>query len=234
MEKVTKFEDSLFYDVSAWSLPHAYGVKSFELKQNPKTHMGEKLDEIVLNGGEVIGGRARSAYIMKWNRYYAPKSLYKILDAGIKPRLSKLPFSTMINGNEVKFERGSIIVPVNQRDADSKITPREIYEMMAELSKSDHVQIYSTNSAATTTGSFLGRASHSVLEKPEVAILSGPGSSSYGVGEIWHLTNFRMHIPSSLIDAINLIVPLTFFFVKCNLLIYDFMHFISFYIWLPC
>ena len=204
MEKVTKFEDSLFYDVSAWSLPHAYGVKSFELKQNPKTHMGEKLDEIVLNGGEVIGGRARSAYIMKWNRYYAPKSLYKILDAGIKPRLSKLPFSTMINGNEVKFERGSIIVPVNQRDADSKITPREIYQMMADLSKSDHVQIYATNSAATTTGSFLGGASHSVLEKPEVAILSGPGSSSYGVGEIWHVTNFRMHIPSSLVDASNL------------------------------
>ena len=204
MEKVIKFEDSLFYDVSAWTLPYAYGVKSFELKQNPKTHMGPKLDKIVLNGGEVIGGRARSAYIMKWNRYYAPKSLYKILDSGINPRLANAPFSAMINGKEVEFERGSIIIPVNQRDADSKITQREIYQMMTDLSKSDHVQIYASNSAATSSGSFLGGASHSVLEKPKVAILSGPGSSSYGVGEIWHVTNFRMKMPSSLIDADNL------------------------------
>ena len=204
MEKVTEFKDSLFYDVSAWSLPQAYGVKSFELKQNPKTHMGYKLDEIVLNGGEVLGGRAKSAYIMKWDRYYAPKSLYKILDSGIKPRLANKPFSVIIDGNNVEFDRGSIVIPVNQRDADSKITEREIYQMMTALSKSDHVQIYASNTAATSSGAFLGGASHSVLQKPKVAILSGPGTSSYGVGEIWHVTNFRMNIPSSLINANNL------------------------------
>ena len=204
MEKVTKFEDSLFYDVSAWSLPLAYGVESFELKQNPRTHMGPRLDAIVLNGGEVIGGRAKSAYIMKWNRYYAPKSLYKILNSDIKPRLANAPFSAIINGNKVEFERGSIIIPVNQRDADSKITQRQIHQLMESLSKSDHVQIYASNTAATSSGSFLGGASHAVLEKPKVAILSGPGTSSYGVGEIWHLTNARMKIPSSLLNAENL------------------------------
>lgn len=132
------------------------------------------------------------------------KAYIKILDSGINPRLANAPFSAMINGKEVEFERGSIIIPVNQRDADSKITQREIYQMMTDLSKSDHVQIYASNSAATSSGSFLGGASHSVLEKPKVAILSGPGSSSYGVGEIWHVTNFRMKMPSSLIDADNL------------------------------
>ena len=42
------------------------------------------------------------------------------------------------------------------------------------------------------------------IEKPKVAILSGSGTSSYGVGEIWHLTNSRMKIPSSLLNAENL------------------------------
>ena len=77
MEKVTKFEDSLFYDVSAWSLPNAYGVKSFELKQNPKTYMGAKLDEIVLNGGEIIGGRARSAYTVSYTHLTLP-TIYSV------------------------------------------------------------------------------------------------------------------------------------------------------------
>ena len=74
MEKVTTFEDSLFYDVSAWTLPLAYGVKTFELKQNPVAYMGAQLEPVSLDGGDVIGGRAKSAYLMKWNRYYAPKA----------------------------------------------------------------------------------------------------------------------------------------------------------------
>ena len=31
MEKVVMFTDSLFYDVSAWTLPLAYGVDSYQL-----------------------------------------------------------------------------------------------------------------------------------------------------------------------------------------------------------
>ena len=37
-----------------------------------------------------------------------------------------------------------------------------------------------------------------------MAVLSGDGTSAYGVGEIWHLVNYRMKIPISLLDANNL------------------------------
>ena len=204
MERVTTFEDSLFYDVSAWTLPLAYGVKSHELKQNPKSHLGSILKAQILDGGKVIGGKAESAYLMKWNRYYAPKSLYKILDAGIYPRLVNKPFIATIDGKNIQFERGTIVIPVNQRDANATISQKQIHEMMNDLAYTNHVQIYASNTAATTSGAFLGGASHRVLKKPTVAILSGEGTSSYGVGEIWHLTNFRMEIPSSLLDANNL------------------------------
>ena len=204
MEKVTTFEDSLFYDVSAWTLPLAYGVKTYELKQNPLAYMGSKLERIELDGGQLVGGRAKSAYLMKWNRYYSPKSLYTILEAGIRPRLTTEPFTVVVAGEEMNFDRGTIVIPVYQRDANSNISESDLYNMMRNIAKTNHVNIFASNSAATPSGPDLGGAFQGVLQKPTVALLSGDGTSSYGVGEIWHLLNFRMGIPVSLINAKNL------------------------------
>ena len=204
MEKVTNFEDSLFYDVSAWSLPLAYGVDYYEMKQNLESYLGGKLKPVKLNGGIVIGGRAQSAYLMKWNRYYNPKSLYSILDSGIFPRLTTASFEASIDGKNFVFDRGTIVIPVSQRDADASLSPNQIYDLMKRLASEDHAEIYATNSASTPVGPDLGGAFQSILSKPRVAILSGPGTSAYGVGEIWHLLNYRMKVPVSLLDAKNL------------------------------
>ena len=201
MEKVVTFRDSLFYDVSAWTLPLAYGVESYELRQNPSAYLGTQLSPVELNGGDVIGGRAQSAYLMKWDRYYAPKALYTILNSGILPRLTTLPFSAIIDGKEIQFDRGTIVIPVHQRDADVNISPDDIYKMVTHLAELDHVSIYATNSAATPMGPDLGGAFQGVLHKPKVAIFSGEGTSSYSVGEVWHLLNHKMGIPVSLLNA---------------------------------
>jgi len=201
MERMTTFEDSLFYDVSAWTLPLAYGVESYELKQNPNAYIGTQLGMVELDGGMLIGGKAKSAYLMKWDRYYAPKSLYSIMDLGIRPRLTTQAFSAVVDGKEVQFDRGTIVIPAYQRDADATITQEKIHKMMIHLAKMDHVNIYASNTASTPSGPDLGGAYQGVLQKPKVAILSGDGTSSYGVGEVWHLLNFRMGIPVSLLNA---------------------------------
>ena len=201
MERMTTFEDSLFYDVSAWTLPLAYGVESYELKQNPNAYIGPQLGLVELDGGMLTGGKAKSAYLMKWDRYYAPKSLYSIMDLGIRPRLTTQAFSAVVDGKEVQFDRGTIVIPAYQRDADATITQEKIHKMMIHLAKMDHVNIYASNTASTPSGPDLGGAYQGVLQKPKVAILSGDGTSSYGVGEVWHLLNFRMGIPVSLLNA---------------------------------
>ena len=206
MERMTTFEDSLFYDVSAWTLPLAYGVESYELKQNPKAYIGTQLDPVELDGGMLIGGKAKSAYLMKWDRYYAPKSLYSIMDSGIRPRLTTQAFSAVVEGKEIQFDRGTIVIPAYQRDADATISQEKIHKMMIHLAKTDHVNIYASNTASTPSGPDLGGAYQGVLQKPKVVILSGDGTSSYGVGEVWHLLNFRMGIPVSLLNAKQLSV----------------------------
>ena len=69
MEKVTSFNDSLFYDVSAWSLPLAAGVDYIELKQNPSAIIGDELPDGYFTAGEKLGGRATYASILVWVIY---------------------------------------------------------------------------------------------------------------------------------------------------------------------
>jgi len=204
MEKVTAFEDSLFYDVSAWTLPLAFGVDYYEVKQKPDAFLGAKLKAMNLDGGELVGGKATSAYLMPWNRYFNPKSLYSILDRGILPRITTAPFSAEIAGKSMQFKRGTIVIPVVQRDADATITAAELHRLMEKLVSEDHVQIYATNSSSTPNGPDLGGAFQGVLKKPHVALLSGAGTSAYGSGEIWHLIDNRMNIPVSRLNAENL------------------------------
>ena len=98
MEQVTTFTDSLFYDVSAWTLPLAMGVPSGELRSYSDDLAGAEITEAAFDGGELIGGHGSYAYLMEWDRYFAPRALYRILDAGLRPRLARQPFSVAVGG----------------------------------------------------------------------------------------------------------------------------------------
>ena len=203
MEKVTDFNDSLFYDVSSWSLPLSAGVEYIELKQNPSAIIGEELPDNFFTSGQKIGGRATYAYIMEWGDYYAPRALYKILDSGISPLMAMKPFSITINGEKEEFEKGSIIVPLVQRDNHSNVTKDDVHNIIRKIAAEEFINIYAVNTGLSNYGPDLGGL-HRVINIPKVAILSGKGTSAYSVGQVWHLLNEKMHIPLSLINTDNL------------------------------
>lgn len=213
MERVTTFEDSLFYDVSAWTLPLAMGVKSGELQRYSGDLAGAEITTADFDGGRLIGGHGAYAYLMEWDRYYAPRALYRILDAGLRPRVARKPFSLTTGGSdgsggpggpggsEKTFDRGTIIIPVAQRDAASTVTAEQVRELIDRVVAEDHVIVHGTDTGLTPSGGDLGGPTSPVLVKPEVALLSGPGTRAYEVGETWHLLNERFGIPVSLVDA---------------------------------
>lgn len=202
MERVTSFEDSIFYDVSAWSLPLAMRVRTGKLHKYDDGLAGKEITKVVFDGGQVIGGQKMPyAYLMRWDRYFAPRALYRILNSGIRPRLARESFSLVIDGTEQTFERGTIIIPVAQRDAISRIANPKVRELIDLVVAEDHVVVHSVDTGLTQVGNDLGSPNSPVLVKPEVAILSGPGTRAYEVGETWHLLNERFGIPVSLIDT---------------------------------
>ena len=204
LERVTTFTDSLFYDVSAWTLPLAMGVESGELRRYSDDLAGAEVTAADYDGGRLIGGHGSYAYLMEWDRYYAPRALYRILDAGIRPRLAVNPFTLATGGTggtERSFDRGTIIIPVSQRDAASTVTPEQVRALIDRVVAEDHVVVHRADTGLTPSGGDFGGPSARVLAKPEIALLSGPGTRAYEVGETWHLLNERFGIPVSLVDA---------------------------------
>ncbi|GIV60926.1 MAG: peptidase M14 [Rhodothermaceae bacterium] len=197
MERVHTFEDSLFYDVSTWTLPLAFDVPHAALRQAPDGLLGPALTRVTRDGGRLVGGRSEVAYVMRWNRYFAPRALYKLQAAGVRPRLMPDPFTVRTGGQEVAFERGAVIIPVVGRDGPVG----GVHDLVARLVEEDHVEIYAVEAGLTPAGPDLGGPGTTVLEQPRLALITGDGTSAYDAGEVWHLLTERFRIPVTLLDA---------------------------------
>ena len=197
MERVTEFPDSLFYDVSAWTLPLAFGVRAAELKQDLSPYLGSEISDVQLDGGEVVGGEAAYAYLMPWGRYFAPRALHKLQEAGLRPRLLTEPVSARVDGSPRRFQRGVVTIPV----AGADVSPDSVHALVRQIAEDDHVRFFAAETGLTPSGPDLGGRSTVALEQPRIALLTGGGTSSYNAGEVWHLLSERFGIPVSLLDV---------------------------------
>jgi hypothetical protein len=184
----TQFKDSLFYDVSAWTFNHAFGVDYAENISLAKA--GNEITDLKMN----IGGTSSKSdygYLMPWNEYYTPKALNAVLQKGLRAKVSMKNFKN--GGNS--YEYGTIFIPVQNQKLDAD----ELYQFLNKVANESHVKI-----AGVTTGLNdgidLGSSNFSAIKKPKVAMLVGSGVVSYDSGEIWHLFDQRFDMRLTRID----------------------------------
>ena len=197
-EKVTTFEDSIFYDVSTWNFPLAFNIPYGEITRPRQATalQGDRLLELPEISGKVSGGLSNIGYVFHWKHYYAPKALYFLQKKNIRTRVATEPFSIDFGNTSEEFGYGSILVPSQIQD----IGPEQLYEIVKEAAKTSGIEIFATTTSFTTRGINLGSGSFAALDKPEVLMLAGPGVDSREAGEIWHLLDYRYHIPVTLVE----------------------------------
>ncbi|MEM6764979.1 MAG: M14 family zinc carboxypeptidase [Bacteroidota bacterium] len=183
-EKRTSFQDSLFYDVSTWTLPLAFNIPYAELSSVPDTR-GEI--EASLGEGEMIGGSSEYAYVFEWQGYYAPRALNSVLEAGLRAKVAEKTFTN----SGKSFSLGSILVPV----ANQSMSSEEIGSLMEEIAKQDGIEVYAIKTGFSNNGVDLGSRSFHTLTPSKILLVVGNGVRSYDAGEVWHLLDQRMHMP---------------------------------------
>ncbi len=196
-ERRTTFSDSLFYDVSTWTMPYAFNLPFAELsnRQFDSELLGEVFDGVMKSTGDVVGEASNYAYAFEWDEYYAPRALYRILEAGGKAKVGKLQFSAVTQAGEKSFDYGSILLPLGiQKDQE------KIQELIQTIADEDNIKVYALTSGLSTKGIDLGSNNFSMIEKPSVAVVGGNGTNSYEVGEMWHLMDQRYHMPLTVLD----------------------------------
>lgn len=197
-ERRTTFPDSLFYDVSTWTMPYAFNLPFAELDGRAFSDnlLGQEVEGLpAFPEGEIIGGKSDYAYVFEWDEYYAPRALYRLLNNDIRAKVAAKPFTVVTSEGAKEFDYGSIMVPLGPQSVEQE----KIHELIMKAADNDALKIYAVNSGLTSDGLDLGSGSFENIELPKVALVSGRGSSAYEVGEAWHLLDQRFDMQATLL-----------------------------------
>jgi hypothetical protein len=188
---VSTFDDSTFYDVSTWALPHAFGVSASPLSRVPS-----KLDtESHVNRSYAVTGRTEPAgWVLPWDDFFAPAVLARLQAAGVRARVALTPFESRSSGQPVSFRPGAIVI--HQSDVPDVGERKRDY--LARIAAGD-APLVGLDSSLSEQGPDLGSPRIRPLTPSSVALVAGEGARGSAVGSIWHLLDYRIGLPVALV-----------------------------------
>ena len=192
-----EFEENVFYDVSTWTLPWAFNLShTREPVRNAKTKALAPSEV----GQTLALSQSPIGYLIDWRDANSPALLYDLLEAGANVRVAKAPFTALTtNEGAVNFGYGTLFVAPELQES---IPEAALSRLSEAVSKG--LGVYPAASSYTPEGIDLGSRDFDVLSLPNVVLVTGPGTSAYGTGEIWHLLDRRVDMPITMVDSHNL------------------------------
>jgi hypothetical protein len=186
-EPNTLLVDTLAYDITAWSLPYAYGLKAYATTQ--------KIDASnVVSPASAINSNLQDAYayVVRWNGMQSVKLVSQLLQKGIRLRYNERPFE--INGQS--FERGAVLIlkTSNQYIAD-------LWKTVKDLANTYNVEVTAVNSGLVDKGYDFGSSKVHPIKARRIAMLTGDGINPGSAGEIWFCFDNVINYPITLINA---------------------------------
>ncbi|MBB4078513.1 hypothetical protein GGR28_001126 [Lewinella aquimaris] len=190
-EPILEFEDSLFYDVSTFSLPMAFNLPFRKVSGGTPGDRNWTAYNMEADMPAVDHAAADYAYLLPANDYYSSKAIYRLLDRGVRVKVSDQPFSIGSAANS--FGRGTIMVPV----VGQSMSAEELHAIITEVENETHLDFIPAGSGTVDAGGLMfgSRSAYQTLRKPEIALIVEGGTSSLDAGEVWHLLDQRFDIP---------------------------------------
>ena len=196
-EKTLEYRDSLFYDITSWTLPLAYGLEYKELNSlnlsgatllpdlfSNKSFLDDQ------NSMEISLTKEDYAVLVEWDDLYAPAALNQLLKSGLVVKVATQPFRiTLSNSSGIRaFNYGTLLLPVRQE----KMNINSVSELVNQLISQYHINAFVVRTGYSSEGVDLGSSKFVVLKQPSVALITGPGVNATDAGEVWHLLDQRM------------------------------------------
>ena len=178
--------NSLLYDTTAWSLPHAYAADVLWSGRVPAGDWRVLNDasEAVAAAPEVVDGR--------YGYLYRDPSLFataRLLERGVKVRVARKPFTQ----GGASYERGTFLI----RNDDQESAVIEALRAEQKVSGASFVAL---GSARILEGPDLGDEAFQLLTAPRIAVIAGAGTESLNVGAMMHLFDSSIGVPFTLLD----------------------------------
>ena len=187
-DNITSFKDSVFYDVSTWSFPSAFGVESENLK-SVQGRLSERVTEALFPKG-FISGISNIGYHLAIE-YYAPRwpqSCSRVFSWGVRKSFTSVEEIWNI------ISRRHHIYPRLRTTCSGEMLYERFRSGGADRSAGSLIQDLHDEG--------LRPWQHYVLksQKPDVAIVTGRGLSSSNTGEAWFSIDRRFGFDHTMVD----------------------------------
>lgn len=192
----TRFRKNVFYDVSSWTLPLAYGVSESGLKRKIAS---DKLVQFKFQPSKqrttFEADSDAVAYLIDYRDDVGPWLLGRLLNAGVKVRVAIKPVTLQVGDGQQEFDRGTLSVVIGTQKGKRQLIERILAQGVKKGAK-----VASASTGLALSGPDLGSSNFPVLDQPKIAMLIGPGVSPYGAGEVWHYLDTQINLPVTLIQ----------------------------------
>lgn len=184
-------KDSIFYDISAWSVPIAFNVDCYKSEIDVDVSAFRKITLADKPEGKIIGGVSHYAYIINWSNLNAAKAVTELLNKNYKLSFASEQFR--ISG--MNFERGSIVVFVG-KNAD-----KNVLEDVTLIAKKTGVDITATPTGWAEKGADLGSSKFINLSKPKILLVSDDPVSPIQFGSLWFMLDREYPLDYTTVSA---------------------------------
>ena len=178
MEPTQVFPDSIFYDVSTWTLPMAFDLKSIPESDIPFIDLAPK--QLVSNLPKF--NETSGYYTIEWSQYLTSSVLQELLMADQEVELIT---EAVDEGGQILCNAGSLLVnptPVAQSILQSAV-------------QEDQIRVRSI------TKDLVSQSKTKPLQPKSIGLLIGNDANGYDAGSIWHTLDVRWGIPVTLLDV---------------------------------
>ncbi|MGB5403100.1 MAG: M14 family metallopeptidase [Robiginitalea sp.] len=181
--------DSLTYDITAWSLPYAYGLDALASEALVKSDASQAAP-----WGAIPLGIEKGAYahIGDWNSMRDARFVSDLVQNGIRVRRSERPFQ--LGGKT--WEAGSLIITRSDNANTSNFE-----QVLQSLVEKHQKPMTPALTGMVDSGKDFGSRYVGIIPETRVAVLSGEPTSTLRFGEVWHFFEQQLHYPISVLDA---------------------------------
>lgn len=207
-EPKSALEDSITYDITAWSLPYAFGLTTYGLttqltagsQQPPVANRTPGQPQSATGSTGRLNSQSEAqtpyAYIAPWQSMPSVQLLAGLLKQKIRVRAAEKPFET----DGKSFPAGTLLIT---RAGNERLGSRFDQLVQAEAQKVN-VTLTPVQTGFVSKGSDFGSDFVMALKAPRVGVVIGEGMSPTASGEVWHYFDQELQYPVSVINGSDL------------------------------
>jgi hypothetical protein len=171
------------YDVTAWSFPHLFNLKSIPLKSMPKVD-SKRASNTLIQPGNLIAVEAPVAYLVEWGSLGAAR----FLAGALKENLNVLSVDKTFTQNGTTYPGGTLIIKTKDNSTN-------IAETLATLAKESGADVEATASTWVDDGVNFGSRHTVKVRNPRIALAWDRPTSSNSAGATRYVLEREIGIP---------------------------------------